>query len=223
MDRLRRAAERMKFIDIKTWKRRDHFNLYHHLDFPYLNITTNVNITNLYLWAKSHQTSLFSSIAYFTTRAANDIPELRQRIRLEQVVEHEVVHPSFTVLTDDETFGFATIRYAPEFSIFQKNISEGIEATKRDPTIDDEPGRDDLIFLTTFPWASFTQVTHPVSINPPDSFPRITWGKYYEQGEQRLMPLSLFANHALVDGLHAGRFFEFVQDWMNQPEHYLNS
>jgi chloramphenicol O-acetyltransferase len=37
------------------------------------------------------------------------------------------------------------------------------------------------------------------------------------------MPLSLFANHALVDGLHAGRFFEFVQDWMNQPEHYLNS
>lgn len=213
----------MKYIDINDWKRRDHFNLYRNLDFPYLNITINVNLTNLYLWAKSNRISLFSCIAYITTRAANAIPELRQRIRQEQVVEHDIVHPSFTVLTDNETFGFATICYAPEFSIFQNNISNGIEATKRDPTIHDEPGRDDLIFLTTFPWASFTQITHPVSINPPDSFPRITWGKYFEQGEQRLMPLSLFANHALVDGLHVGRFFEFVQIWMDQPEKFLNS
>lgn len=213
----------MKYIDIDDWKRRDHFNLYRKLDFPYLNITINVNLTNLYPWAKSNRISLFSCIAYITTRAANAIPELRQRIRQEQVVEHDIVHPSFTVLTYNETFGFATICYAPEFSIFQNNISKGIEATKRDPTIHDEPGRDDLIFLTTFPWASFTQITHPVSINPPDSFPRITWGKYFEQGEQRLMPLSLFANHALVDGLHVGRFFEFVQIWMDQPEKFLNS
>jgi len=36
------------------------------------------------------------------------------------------------------------------------------------------------------------------------------------------MPLSLFANHALVDGLHVGRFFEFIQTWMNQPEQLLS-
>ncbi len=212
----------MKIIDIENWKRRDHFILYSNLDFPYVNITTNLNITNLYKLAKANQVSLFSSIAYLATRAANSIPELRLRIRGEQVVEHDLVHPSFTVLTDDETFGFATIQYSPDFSTFQQNVTKGIEATKLDPTIHDEPGRDDLIFLTTFPWASFTQVSHPVSINPPDSFPRVTWGKYFDQGDQRLMPLSLFANHALVDGLHVGRFFEFIQTWMNQPEQLLS-
>ncbi len=212
----------MKIIDIENWKRRDHFILYRNLDFPYVNITTNLNITNLYKLAKANQVSLFSSIAYLATRAANSIPELRLRIRGEQVVEHDLVHPSFTVLTDDETFGFATIQYSPDFSTFQQNVTKGIEATKLDPTIHDEPGRDDLIFLTTFPWASFTQVSHPVSINPPDSFPRVTWGKYFDQGDQRLMPLSLFANHALVDGLHVGRFFEFIQAWMNQPEQLLS-
>jgi len=212
----------MKIIDIENWKRRDHFILYRNLDFPYVNITTNLNITNLYKWAKANQVSLFSSIAYLATRAANSIPELRLRIRGEQVVEHDLVHPSFTVLTDDETFGFATIQYSPDFSTFQQNVTKGIEATKLDPTIHDEPGRDDLIFLTTFPWASFTQVSHPVSINPPDSFPRVTWGKYFDQSDQRLMPLSLFANHALVDGLHVGRFFEFIQTWMNQPEQLLS-
>ncbi len=212
----------MKIIDLDNWKRRDHFNLYRNLDFPYLNITTNVNITKLFSWSKDNQKSMFSCIAYLATRAANSIPELRLRIRGDQVVEHDLVHPSFTVLTDDETFGFATIQYSPDFSTFQQNVAKGIEATKLDPTIHDEPGRDDMVFLTTFPWASFTQITHPVSINPPDSFPRVTWGKYFEQGDQHLMPLSLFANHALVDGLHVGRFFEFFQTWMNQPEKVLS-
>jgi chloramphenicol O-acetyltransferase type A len=144
------------------------------------------------------------------------------RIRADQVVEHPEVHPSFTVLTDDETFGFATIQYTPDFSEFHQNVIAGIEAAKKNPTIHDEPGRDDMIFLTTMTWVSFTQISHPVPLNPPDSFPRITWGKFFDQGQQRLMPLSLLANHALVDGLPVGKFFELVQVWMDKPEQALN-
>lgn len=213
----------MKIINLATWKRRDHYNLYKNLAYPYLNITANVNIDNLYNWSKVHKISLFSCIAYLTSRAANQIPELRMRIRAEQVVEHPVVHPSFTVLTDDETFGFATIRYTSDFSEFRQNVITGIEATKKNPSIHDEPGRDDMIFLTTMTWVSFTQISHPLPLNPPDSFPRITWGKFFDQGHQRLMPLSLLANHALVDGLHVGKFFELVQEWINNPEKVLNN
>lgn len=213
----------MKIIDLATWKRRDHYNLYKNLEYPYLNISANVNIDNLYNWSKEQKISLFSCIAYLTSRAANQIPELRLRIRADQVIEHPMVHPSFTVLTDDETFGFATIRYSPDFSEFHQNVTAGIEATKKNPTIHDEPGRDDMIFLTTMTWVSFTQISHPLPLNPPDSFPRITWGKFFDQGQQRLMPLSLLANHALVDGLHVGKFFELVQEWMNYPEQLLNN
>ncbi len=211
----------MKIINLDTWKRRDHYNLYKSLEYPYLNITANVQIDKLYNWLKSSNISLFSCIAYLTTRAANQIPELRQRIRGDQVVEHAAVHPSFTVLTVDETFGFATIQYTPDFSVFCKNIINGIEAAKKDPSIHDEPGRDDMVFLSTMTWVSFTQISHPLPLNPPDSFPRITWGKYFFQGDQRLMPLSLSANHALVDGLHVGKFFELVQQWMDQPDQAL--
>ncbi len=213
----------MKIIDLANWKRRDHYNLYKNLEYPYLNITANVNIDNLFTWSKANKVSLFSCIAYLTSRAANQIPELRMRIRAEQVVEHPMVHPSFTVLTDGETFGFATIQYCLNFSEFHQNIIAGIEATRKNPTIHDEPGRDDLIFLTTMTWVSFTQISHPLPLNPPDSFPRITWGKYFDQGQQRLMPLSLLANHALVDGLHVGKFFELVQEWINHPEQVLNN
>lgn len=211
----------MKIIDIETWKRRDHFHMYSQLAFPYLNINANVDITRLKSWTKFNGFSLFSAITYITSRAANQIPELRQRIRGDQVVEHEITRPAFTVLTDDNTFGFSTIDYTEDFRVFNSFVQKGIEEARRNPSIHDEPGRDDMIFLTTVTWVSFTQITHPVPLNPPDSFPRISWGKFFEQGNQVLMPLSLMANHSLVDGLHVGLFFKSVQEMMDETQNYL--
>lgn len=212
----------MKIIDIPNWKRRDHYEFYKGLDFPYLNITVNVNITKLVPLVKNREISLFSALAYITSTAANRIPELRRRIRGDQVVEHEVIRASFTVLNEDDTFGFATIDYAHDFSTFNARILAGIEQSQQNPTIHDEVGRDDMIFLTTLTWVSFTQLTHPVPLNPPDSFPRISWGKYFTQSTEIQMPLSLMANHALVDGLHVGLFFKYVQDMLDKPDAYLS-
>ena len=212
----------MKIIDLQNWKRRDHYEFYKGLAFPYLNITANVNLTRLVPLTKASGISLFSALAYITSTAANRIPELRRRIRSDQVVEHEVVRSSFTVLNEDETFGFATIDYAQDFSTFNARILAGIEQSRRNPTIHDEAGRDDMIFLTTITWVSFTQLTHPVPLNPPDSFPRISWGKYFTQSNEILMPLSLMANHALVDGLHVGLFFKYVQEMLDKSEDYLS-
>ena len=40
---------------------------------------------------------------------------------------------------------------------------------------------------------------------PADSNPRITWGKYAQEGERVTMPVSLLANHALVVGRADGQ------------------
>jgi len=208
----------MRVIDLETWNRREHFNFYNRLEYPYLNITANVNLTRLIPWIKANGYSVFATIAYITSQAANEIPELRLRIRGKQVVEHEVVRSSFTVLANDNTFGFATVDYANDFLAFHQQVLDAIQTTRANPSIKDEPGRDDMIFLTTMTWVSFTQISHPLPLNPPDSFPRITWGKIFNQQDQILMPLSLNANHALVDGLHIGQFFEIVQKSMDDPK-----
>ena len=210
----------MKEINIDTWKRRDHFLLYNSLAYPYLNVTTNVDITRALQWTKEKQRSFFAVMTYITSRAANEIPELRQRIRGNQVIEHDMVRPSFTVLSDNDTFGFATIDFTADFSVFYPRVLKAIETTKQNPSVHDEPGRDDMIFVTTLTWVSFTQVSHPVPLNPPDSFPRITWGKFITQEERILLPLSLMANHALVDGLHVGKFFESVQGYLDHTSDF---
>ncbi len=43
---------------------------------------------------------------------------------------------------------------------------------------------------------------------PADSNPRITWGKYFCQEGRTLLPVTLLAHHALVDGIHIARFYE---------------
>ena len=85
----------------------------------------------------------------------------------------------------------------------------------------DEPGRDDLLFVTSIPWVSFTNITHPISMHPVDSIPRISWGKYFEENGKTKLPLSVQAHHALVDGIHTGRYFELIQDMLDNPQDYI--
>jgi chloramphenicol O-acetyltransferase type A len=85
----------------------------------------------------------------------------------------------------------------------------------------DEPGRDDLLYITSIPWVSFTGITHPVHMNPVDSIPRISWGKYFEEYNKIKLPLSVQVHHALADGVHMGQYFNNLQEILNNPEKYL--
>ncbi|MBP7321279.1 MAG: chloramphenicol acetyltransferase, partial [Lachnospiraceae bacterium] len=44
-----------------------------------------------------------------------------------------------------------------------------------------------------------------------DSNPRITWGKYHEVNGRIMIPVSILAHHALVDGLHIGNFYKKIE------------
>lgn len=46
---------------------------------------------------------------------------------------------------------------------------------------------------------------------PADSNPRITWGRFYAEGEKTLLPVSVLCNHALVDGVHIAAFYRRLE------------
>jgi chloramphenicol O-acetyltransferase type A len=51
--------------------------------------------------------------------------------------------------------------------------------------------------------------------------PRIAWGKFVTEGDRVIMPLNVQVHHGLIDGLHAGRFYETVQTYLSDPESVL--
>ena len=207
----------MRQINLETWPRREHFKVFSTWDYPHFNMCANVDLTEFYPFVKQRDISFNVATVYVLARAANAIPEFRYRIRAGEVVEHEVVHPSTTILTNEDLFSFCQIDYTKDFSSFTARAAKRIAYVKEHPTVKDEPGQDDLLFMTAIPWVSFTSFMHPLDLSPADSVPRFAWGKFFEDGESMKMPLSVQAHHAVMDGIHMGRYYAKVQDYLHDP------
>lgn len=211
----------MRQIDLETWPRRDHFQLFSDFDYPHFSLCANVDLTAFHPAGKERGLSFTVALVYVLSRAANAIPEFRQRIRAGGVVEHEVVHPSITILVEGDLFSFCQLDYLEDFSAYAAGAAERIAHVKEDPTLEDPPGRDDLLFMTAIPWVTFTSFMHPLHLSPVDCIPRFAWGKTFEEGSGLKMPLSVQGHHALMDGLHAGRYYDAVQGLLDQPGLFL--
>src|SRR4030042_3904984 len=205
-------------IDMQTWSRREHFEFFKAFNHPHFNMCANVDLTRFHPYVKGHGFSLTAAIIYVISRTANAIPEFRQRMRDGEIVEHETVSPSVTILVDNDLFSFCTIDYNQDFVEFAGRATGLIAAVKNSPTLIDPPGRDDLLYMTALPWVSFTSFMHPMRLHPADSVPRFAWGKYFKEGGRLKMPLSVQGHHALMDGIHLGKFYGLLQDYLDQPE-----
>ena len=207
----------MRVIDLETYPRRSHYEFFKAMAFPYVGLTANVDVTNLLAAAKAKGGSSFLACLWAAANAANGVPELRQRIVDDTIVEFDHCDTAHTVALPDKTFcNCATDcrRSFEEFLEYGRACQE--EAKTRHGFV--QPGEDEtrLIFVSCVPWVTFTQVIQPVPI-PADSNPRIVFGKFFREGEKTMMPLSVQCNHALVDGFHIGEFFRIFEELAQQP------
>jgi chloramphenicol O-acetyltransferase type A len=207
----------MREIDIRTWPRRELFKVYCDYAHPHFNLSANVDLTVFYPLIKQRGYSFTLAVVYLIARVSNSIPEFKYRIRQSGVVEHEIVHPSTTILVEKDLFSFCTFEYADDFSEFKACAAEKVAYVKDHPTVENTSGRDDLLYMTSIPWVSFTSFLHPLDTHPPDSVPRFAWGKTFQEGERLKMPLSVQGHHAVMDGFHVGKFYEFIESYLQNP------
>jgi chloramphenicol O-acetyltransferase type A len=211
----------MQLIDVESWARREQYELYRQFDQPHFNMCADVDLTAFYAALKGRAIGFTIGVLYVLARAANDIPAFRCRMRGKDVVEHETVHPSTTVLTGEGSFSFCTLVYAASFSAFAPSATQAMGAAKQQTTLTDGLDRDDVLFTTSIPWVSFTSFAHPTHLHPPDSIPRMAWGKRFEDAGRLKMPLSVQGHHAMMDGFHMGQYYERVQSYLIRPEETL--
>ena len=208
----------MRYIDMQTWSRRNHFSFYSTFDHPHFSMCVNVDVTAFHPFVKRNGYSFTVCMVYVIARASNAIPEFRLRIRGEQVVEHEIVNPGFTILTGEDLFSFCFVEYAEVFSEFAVRAAKSISDVKAHPTLEGNPEKDNVLYMSPIPWVSFTSFTHPMPSHPGDSIPRFAWGKSFQESDTWKMPLGVQGHHAVMDGLHMGRFYETLQDYLHHPE-----
>lgn len=197
----------MRTVDLTKDPRRGQFEYFRGFADPYVGVTANCDITELRRVCKERGYPFFLSALYCAVNAANAVPELRRRICGETVVEYERCISSHTVALDNGSYCYCELDCGKPFAEFLPYALTRVAEAKSAPTCEDGANVEELFFVSSLPWVSFTGIRLPPAC-PADSNPRITFGKYFLQAERVLLPVDLTVNHALADGLHIARFFE---------------
>ncbi len=208
----------MKTINLEDWPRRDHYLFFKEFEYPYFSLCADMDITRFLASIKGKGISFTGSIMYLIARVANSIPEFRQRVRERDPIEHEVVHPSATILSKENYFTFCTVEYHLDFERFISDAEKAITGAKNQLSLEEKYPDDRVLFMSPMPWVSFTSFMHPLKLCPGDSVPRFAWGKYREENQKTVMPLAVQGHHAVMDGLHLGLFYKEFQALLNGPE-----
>lgn len=200
-----------KLIDLNTWSRKDHFNLFSRFEEPFFGVCIRVDCTRAYSYCKEHQYSFFLYYLHCSLKAANEVAPFRYRIIDGQPWEFEQVHASPTINRPDGTFGFGYLDYYPEFNEFLEHASPAVKKVQADKgLIPGTPGQN-MIHYSSIPWLDFTSLSHARSFSFNDSCPKISFGKMTEADGKRSMPVSIHVHHALMDGYQVGQFVSLYQ------------
>ena len=127
---------------------------------------------------------------------------------------------SHTVALPDGTYCYCTLDCAQPLGAFLPAAQAETARVKAAPSLDDGADPDELFFVSSLPWLTFSAISLPTP-TPADSNPRITFGKFTQEGDRVLLPVNLTANHALVDGLHLAAFFDGMAQRAAHPEEYF--
>ena len=211
-----------KKLTIDTWKRKEQFNFFKNYENPFFNICANVDVTKLFKFVKKNNYSFFLSSLYASIKAANLIEQFRYRIKNDDVIIYDTINLGSTVLNDDETFNFCYFDYCPDFEKFYTAAKKIIEQNKIHRfKMDAHREKDNVIYYSVIPWISFTSFSHARNYSTRESIPKIVFGKITKVGEKINMPVSVEVHHALVDGLHVGKYFKLLQEILDTPEDFL--
>lgn len=207
----------MRVIDLESWPRRDHFRLFRTMQYPHINLSFQVDVSPLWQSRGALPSSATAGLVHVLAKAANRVPELRQRIRGKLVVEHDAIHPLIPVLGPAGMFSFYLLSYDPCYKSFAADAEAKIAEAKSETAVTEWPchregsvRQDDVLAITVVPWFSFTalSVTKPAE----DSIPLLTYGRVVRTGDRDLLPLRATFRHGLVDGLHVAQFIKLEEE-----------
>lgn len=203
----------IEWIDLETWDRKRLFYNYLGTDFPYIILTANVDVTKPLAFAHAHKVSFNLVMVYLCNKVVDSIENYRYRfIDGKPFVIHHT-RPTVNHLKKGEDL--FVIGEGPwpcdDIIEFCKITHENQMKAQPDDMQDRVRYKMDIINYTSIPWVSYTGFIRTIIHNGVDNAPKLSFGKYFKDGDKVLLPISNQTHHGLMDGHHVGIFFERLQ------------
>lgn len=200
-----------RMIDMETYPRRAHFDYFRTMTNPYVGVTVNVDVSAAVEFCKRGSCSFYLMMIHLSALAADAVPEFRQRIRGDQIVEYDACPTSHTELLNDGTYCYCALRHTLPLREYFAYAEQTRQRCRENPSIEEEDDVESEYFVSTLPWLHYSAFVQPTTANG-DSNPRITWGKYEETPDgKKLLPVTVLVHHALVDGYQMSQFYENLE------------
>ena len=197
-------------IDMDTYPRRAHLDYFRGLQNPMLGVTADVDVTALKDFCAARGCSFYLAFMHVAARAANAVPQLKQRIADGGIVEYDACGTSHVEPADDGTYGYCTLYHDGDWDAYLPYAEATRRRCRERASIDEDDDVDALYFVTSLPWLRYTQLIQPTA-GGDESNPRISWGRFEPDHRGRLMmPVTLLAHHALVDGAQVAQFYRNI-------------
>lgn len=198
----------MEIIDRAAWDREEHYRFFAPMSHPFYSLTFPVDVTDLRRYVKEEDLSFYVALVFSVTKAMEDVEEFRLRDRNGVIVRHDRLVPSFTDLKPgSELFQIVTLEAGDDLADFCRRAKAKAAAQEAFITSGDWD-EDQLIYFTCLPWFPLTALTNERDVDPTDTIPRVSWGRWEERDGRTMLNLSLELNHRLLDGYHVGKFYQ---------------
>ena len=200
-----------KKIDIDTWDRKEHYAFFKNLDIPQYEMTFELDITSFYHKIKENKQSFYFQMMHLVMDVINDLEPFKYRMVDDHVYLYDCVHPSFTDRMGDSTlFKIVTTPFIKDSKTFILEAKRRSNAQHSFIDLEQEK-RQDLVYITSFPWASYIAASNAINIDSKDAIPRASWGKFFMKENRVFLPFTLRVHHSFVNGYDVGLFIENIQ------------
>ncbi len=213
---LRQEEYSMKEIDLATWNRAMHCQIFRNSVQPQYGVTFELDITNFLRRIRERGYSFTFSFVFAVTKCANEIKEFRCRFWEGKPVIYDKINTSFTYLDNDsELFKVVNVEMQDTIEEYVLLAADTVREQKEYFTA---PMGNDIYQFSSFPWVSFTHISHTESGKKDNATPMIDWGKYFIRNEKVMLPFSIQVHHSFVDGVHIGKLANLLQEYLDNFE-----
>ncbi len=210
-------------IDIHSWPRAEHYAFFKDFSQPYFQVCVRLKAKVLYDYCRAKGLSFFHAYCFLAQRSAIEYQPMGLRLVEEGVWHYPSVTAGVVQLAGDDTFRFSYFEPLERFTDFAEMAQKASVRAKSAAFFSEDfaskEGHPDALHISVLPWIDFTSFSHAFDEGESFGIPKLVFGKY--DGESGSMPLAVDVHHALMDGLHTGRFIALLQEKFDDPARYL--
>ena len=203
-----------KVIDVTTWKRALHCQIFRNSIEPSYCVTFELDITDFLAKVREMKLSFTMALIFVVSKCANEIEEFRYRFVDGQIVLYDKIDTAFTYM-DKDTELFKVVKVEMQDTL-EAYVAIAAQKAVNQKEYFTGPLGNDVFQFSPMPWISYTHISHTNAGKKDNATPLFDWGKFFKRDGKWILPFSVQVHHSFVDGIHIGKLADSLQNYLNR-------